>query len=296
MGWNQGAFRKAVSGLSQAAVATLTLVSFTTLAAIPQHRSDVWVMPKMQFGLHSDTFLNDTKYASPDSSTELRDDLFNPALARSLNQEYYDMTRDYDFREKYDQVDPWERQAMVDKNAKFSRYVIRHLVSYHITHSVDKAEKNSDEVRTFRKVQNTVQQVAQGTTSVAPSDNFKFGTKSDLPRQRMGFWMTSDVINGNADADYGHGGSFSPMDHQAMDPNYKAERYRFSVSRGLPIWSLKSAFTYGMTSKTVSTTVTKQLTKNLTWEFENRKVMTSDNPVLREQGEQTVKVFYGLSF
>lgn len=294
MGWKQGALSKAI----HVSVATLTLVSFSTLAAIPMPRTGataVWVLPQLQYSFHSDTFLNDTKYASPDSSTELRDELFNPALARTLSNEYREMVRDYDFREKYDQVSPWEKQAMVEKNGKFSRYVVRHLMSYHITHTAEKAEKNSEEVKTFRRVQNTVQQVTQGSTNMDVSDSFKFGTKSDLPRQRMSVWMKSDFVDGSADADYGRGGSVNPMDRENLDPNYKAERYRFSLSRGLP-WSMQSGFTYGMSSKTVSTTVSKRLTQNLTWEFENRRVMTSEDPILRTKGEQTVKVFYGLSF
>ncbi len=76
----------------------------------------------------------------------------------------------------------------------------------------------------------------------------------------------------------------------ALAYNANGERYSLSLSRGLPVWDLKTGVSYGGSSNKVTASVSKELMDNLTC------IVDTSRSTRDQTGEEAVKFFYGLRF
>lgn len=258
-----------------------------------------WAKDRINFDLEpNQSFLRDTQVGLENSDAQLNAALNNrfygKGLAHRMEQEYFDLNRQYDMRARYGLASPFEQAEQAKRNSDFGRYMLRHSVSYQVTESLQKAEKTSSEVRTFRQAQQTIQSVVQHSSSFKVSNSFKFGTKTDLPAQRGKVWMNSDIVNANFDAQFGRGFSLNPIEKANQTP-LDGERMLVSLSRGLGVWDLQCSMTYGVQSTKMNHSITKQLAPNLSAEVATTRGMNPGKSGL-SHSEESVRMSYGLKF
>ena len=222
-----------------------------------------------------------------------RDDLITRQDALRMRQQYQDMNREYEFRKQYGlahQSYSLDHQARVEA---FSEYLVRFIFSRQVTEGMKKAEKSSSGVRTFRAVQSQVKSVVQGSMKVEVADNFKMGTKTNLPQRTGHVWLRSDLVNGSFNVDL----RTPEWDSTNVRPvNYYQEKYKLTFDRRLPVWGLTSAVSYGATTTRLATSISKQLTANLSAHFSTVRGFDTVRSGIPTKTEELFVVNYGIRF
>lgn len=250
----------------------------------------------IQSVLPNESFLKQYSYRSTTEFQPLRDRIMDPNNASSMRRELEDMTRDYETREHYDLTTQQEKQNYYDRISGFTKYVLRVIFHFQFQEGIKKAEKNSEEVRTFRKSYEAAGQIVNGQTSVTSKDNkFKFGTKTNLPKQYGQVWMKSSYVNGSFDLNLGQAWSYDLWQQQATRNN-PDEVYKLSLSREIPMLGLDSGVSYGGSTTRMTASLGKQLTSNLRAEVYAMRPMDPARANLPAQGEEAVRFSYGITF
>lgn len=198
-------------------------------------------------------------------------DYLSESKNTELKQRYVDMSRNYNMKEKYGLLTLEDRRTRVNEMEDFARFYTRNIIDHQIEENLKAAEENSEEVRVVRNVQHKVEQIMNGETNVSVSEDMKFGARTDLPNQSGNLFFSSGLVNA------------------AFNINLATEvdRYSLSANRDL-IFGLKSDVRYGTSSRTLNTTVSKQLAKNLSATFAHEDALKDPNESLR--------LNYGFSF
>lgn len=224
-----------------------------------------------------------------------RQDIYGKELQKKFVQEYQDINRDYEMRLKYGLVLPFQSYEQANRNRDYGRFMLRTLLDYQLQENLKKAEKRSDEIRTFNKAQQTFQKIANNSTKFEFSPDFKFGTDADLPGQRGRAWMKSNLINANFDAVFGPGFQMNPMENaNKSDSVVKDDSYRIKLSREL-VWGLQAGMTYGFNTTRMNHTISKAITRNLSAEVASTRGLNSGLSGM-PRSEESVRMNYGLSF
>lgn len=278
------------------AVLSATVVAGPAIAA-PQGYKPEWSGALSEYSLNqpNQSFLDQVPHVDPLAAPDRAGvgTLISPELARNMEIEYRDMTREYEIRERYDQVDPRvDRKDFMGRVEKFAWYVVRRVFHFQVQEHLKEAEKNSEEVRTFKAVNDQVQAVAKQGVSMQMDENFQMGTKADLKQQVGRIWMKSAIVNGTFEVEWG-----SPVEEELKDPaaRLSSDRYRLLLNRPLPVWGIQSGLTYGLTTTVMAASLSKQLYRNLSVEFASIHKLDPDKAGLSVP-EQTLKFSYGIRF
>ena len=214
-----------------------------------------------------------------------------------MKQRYEDLMRDYERKKLYQQLDLADVEAEVERMSEFSGMYMRSVVAHQFSESLKKAEKNSEDVRTFRSVHESVGAIAKGSTSVQVVDEMKIGTRTDLPAKRGQVWMKTPLLNSALDVQLGRSGGFDPWSisgRESLAP--QDERYVLSVSKDLPVLDVYSSFSYGVNSTRRKTALSKDLSRRVRLEVSDSRGSDPVRSGLPAAGEQKLQVEYGIQF
>lgn len=117
---------------------------------------------------------------------------------------------------------------------------------------------------------------------------------ANLPHQTTYVELGSPWLNGSFSY---YGGPHATLGSWAAGPpDYisRSERYRFSLSRTLPVWNLGSDVVYGGSSNTVTASVSKRITPHLSAAVASRHPVDSSSTI--SKAEETVRMEYKVSF
>jgi hypothetical protein len=304
---NTSNFKALASGLILAVVMQALPVS----AQIPPYRALDDLMgapssPKKGFAKRSrkpvhlvtrpnQSFLRDQNYTLDKEEAKVRDKIFEPKMFKQLGQEYQDMNRTYEMRENHHLNTQQDQRDYLKRASNFARYVMRKVFTFQFNEGMKKAEKNSDDVKTFNQVKSTVEKVARGdTTAVDSGPEFKFGTKADIPQQKGGLWMKSTIVDSDAEVAVGKPWGLDPFSFENLDRKQKRELYRVSIGRDIPLIDARTGLAYGGTTNTVTGSVSKQLTQHLSTELSSTRDAGSWSDT--SKSDNVVKMLFGTRF
>lgn len=234
------------------------------------------------------------------TSRPINDFIINASTAKGLREEFERMNNDYETKQNYDLATDQDHRDYFKRSSDFTQNVLRVIFSYQMTEGMQKVEKRSEEIRTFKRVKQQVQSVAravtQGSVQASVAPQFTFGSKVNLPQEKGNVWMRSPIVNGDLDVRAGEGWSYDPVTMQKLTDKGIGERYSVAFSRNIPVFDMNSALTYGGTTTKMTTSVSKQITKNLSAEVASVRGIDPARAGLPEGGERYVKMYYGVSF
>ena len=276
------------------AFSILALLAATSASAADRKPSDKksdWVAPTME---SNGSFLNDLGRGRNDNA-----ELLEKKSALELKQQYEDMVRDYDHRKEYDLTTNEEDRKHVGQVQDFSRNVFNTVQHQQATKVLENVRKNAERDPTISKMKKPAEVIAAGVAFYygAPV-KFKLGSESNMeaatnvPNHEGHLNLRSPFLNSFAEF---RTDALSPDEEakqKALDPTKRQERLRLGVNRGIPVLGLASGLTYGNSTRTVTASLSKQLTDSLSCVVDSmRPLEASTNP-----GEESLKFMYGIRF
>jgi len=243
---------------------------------------------------------NQTFLAQVKNFDEKDEPLLANDKALKLRQEYEDRFRNYNEREKYGLLSPYEKDQKNDQVADFSEYVLRKLFDYQVNSNMKKMEKKSDEVRFVAKVHKSVQTVAKGT-DVSVNQDVKVITKADIPRKEGKIWMESKVFNLGLNMDLKR--KIENLDDVSENSNNRLatpftmdDKYKISLWREIPLLEVDSDLAYALSYSRFRATFKKKLANHLTGEFSQTRQIGVNSLPQDQQKENKISLNYGVSF
>ena len=244
------------------------------------------------------SFLSNTQIGAQGEDGETRDiqnKIYGTSLTRKMTMEYQDLNRDYEMRMNYGLTNSFSQQDQYNRNSAFGRYVMRNVFTYQVDENLKKAEKSSEEGRTIKHTHDAIQNIVKNSTKFDLGQNFKFGTKTDLPSQRGQIWMHSDLFNADLNGVMGHAFSLSPQAETSSTSAVQADHLYMNVSRDLGVLGLKSAMSYGFESTRMNHSVSKQVLPNLNAEVATTRGLDAGKSGMNKS-EESLRMTYGLRF
>jgi hypothetical protein len=239
------------------------------------------------------SYLSDINHA-PDP--EFLNSLVDHQTVLNLNQQYQDMNRDFELKQKYGLVDMNQEQSHGNDVTHYGRQAFAEVRKYQTNREVKRLRKAVDRDETLRALMKPAAIVGAGAAfysgtpvNVQLDDDTKIRAIANGPSQTGQFSLLSSMGTTSLDFDLNKP---DPNKAYTADPRGQIERYRFSFSRGLPIWDLTSGFYYGGSTSSVGASLSKNLMPHLT------AVVDSVRPL--QQGryfsEESLRFFYGVTF
>lgn len=231
----------------------------------------------------------------------MKDQIMDKKLADELRLKYLDVNRQYDIRKEHHLIGREEERNHQDQVHDFARHVVNELKNHHIREQSSKAAKAVDNSEVLSAAKVPVQ-VAAGAVAIyhgAPvnlklSDETRVKLRTVVPDQRGDVELRTPVLSSSVNFN----GKMRQDPYQLgvpVDPTRVEDRYRFSVGRGIPLLDLQSGLSYGMTSRLITGSVSKQLTDNLSCVVDKTKQLGPDQSSAYN-GQESVKILYGMTF
>ena len=243
------------------------------------------------------SFLNDLNH----------EDVWNPLAgivdgkrAAEMRQAAEDLNRSYNLRCTYGLEDPFSDYYHQTHVNDFGHDLINQVVAYHVVKDKDKMDAIGEREPALK----SVAIVGGGAAAVWIGKPFGWdlddsGTRliaRTSIRQQIGeVEVNSSLLNAGISVNMSKPETRDPTLPPMVDPTQKDERYKVSVSRGLPVFDLSSRLSYGSTSNTVSAGLSKPLMEHLTAEVTAVRPAPI-NRTASSAGEEVVKFSYGVTF
>lgn len=240
----------------------------------------------------------------PLSLADYRDEVFTPKQAMELRQQYDDLTRTYQMRKNYSLLEFQEEENHRNQLTGFGKTIQDRVLDHEAKKSEERfkalARKDGNlkkpaavvgalvTVYTGRPVTTRLSENTRlvGRTTVRPDATGKVQWQSGQLQ------LLSPLVNTTFDVAATLPASVDPNTAEAA----KAEdRYKLSVTRALPLVNVSSGLTYGSTTRTLSASLSRQLTDHLSCVIDTRRPL-SPEWVKAKPGEETVRLIYGISF
>jgi hypothetical protein len=107
--------------------------------------------------------------------------------------------------------------------------------------------------------------------------------------------MTTSLVTGTFQFSKEAASDSSPYEPSSADPLSHAERYKFGAERELDFWDMKTSMTYGTSTKSVTTALTKVISKHLSASLEQiHPIKAGETAVSSNEGR--VRMDYQLHF
>jgi hypothetical protein len=239
----------------------------------------------------NESFLSDTRRNNNTlKEAAFVDEIMDKGRAAEIRMEYERVTRDYHDRQAFGLMDPVSELEWMDrfdsKRREALREVRRHRVGQARSNVIGAAKRG--DISTPVMVSSTLASIYFGTpVNVDLGKETRITAKTDFIDDRAQIKVTSNIVDGAVDVTGNR-----RMEEQLVDPSRREERYRISLSRSLPVWDLSSGVAYGGTSKSMSASIAKPLSDNLTCVIDTRQ--TINEPSV--PSEETLSVQYGIRF
>jgi hypothetical protein len=257
-----------------------------------------------------------TSYFSDRSIQNLSwtDRILNPKRQKELQRQYEDMNRDYDMRMKYGLMDDIHRIGYFNQTAGFSNNVMGQIRGYQVENgretmisTANRMASQNDEIKDIVKAGKSVEKpagiiggaymVGTGTPlGVKLSNDSSLTSRTDIPNQQASLTLNSPFLNTSFAMNQLVSANWVPGMGTPVDPSQHDERYRFTVSRPLPLWNLVPGLSYGSTSTMVIASLSKPITDHLVCVVSNNTPLDPVNSDYHYNTEQVIRLSYGISF
>ena len=227
----------------------------------------------------------------------LRDQLFDPKLTMDMKQQYEDMNRNYEVRRTYALVTRDEEAAHDAQITDFTRSTMKNFGNHHVQENITKAEKAGEKIvdndSTLKQLKKPVAVVAVvagvytgKTMKVKVSDKTKISSRTDVQGKNATVGLEAPWLNGGVDFN-----ALPGQNDKINDQSMYNDRYRFSLSRGLPFWNINSGLSYATTTTTTTASLSKVIMPNTTCVVDSSRRMNND-----AYGQERVSLLYGIRF
>lgn len=252
------------------------------------------------------SFLSDYKKAQESLGLSISEEIFSPSYASQKQKEFESILHNFEYREHYDLIDVDGRKAHFEALSAFSRNAMQETGRFHLNQKMSQFRnglvKSFKEDPTFQSIRRPVEVIAAVSAfSLGVPMQFKpiFGTefliRTEVLEKKGELKITSPIFNtainyfGKAPVDR------NPFGPEPQDEFQKEERCRIAVSRAIPILDVETALSYGTTTTTITTSVSKKLHPSLTCVVDTSRVLKYI-PTSGIRQQETVRLLYGLHF
>jgi hypothetical protein len=228
---------------------------------------------------------------------ELQDQLLDPQTQSELRQNYQLMLHDYEQKKRYGLATRTDQKNYIEQNNRFAEHVINEVKTRQMKLQAKNLKRIADaqpELKDPATVALAMAAIYQGTTmNWDMSEDTRLTARTEVKNSKGLLGVESPLLNGR----FEYAGKAADIDPNQLnfDPTQVEERYRLSLTRSLPLLELDSGVTYGGSSSTVTASVSRKLSENLTCVVDKTHPVgrSPDNP---RWSQESVKLLYGLSF
>jgi hypothetical protein len=219
--------------------------------------------------------------------------LIGKQQASELRQDYRDRFRDFELRARYGLLDPEQERKYQEEQRNFSRDVFVAVRSRQLTQKRKEIRRAAERIDVAREPF-AVLAFLLGIYSGEPvdlkvNDDTGIRARSNMKDSQGELHLRSPLLNGSFEMSAKSPEERDPFAALPDDPIQRAERYKLSVSRDLPL-DFSSGMTYGSTTRSVTASVSRPLSDHLTWELGTTRAIRND------RNEGTLKLLYDLRF
>lgn len=227
-------------------------------------------------------------------------DLMDDRTAAEVRQEFDDMNRDYELKSKYGLMDEASYEDQQNRMMGVRQDMINKVAAHETQLHKDDAEKAMDQNPGLK----SAAAVGYGAAAlysgrpfrVRVSDDTLLQASTSIRQRTAAMGVTSSIVNAGVSVNLMNPQTYDPMTPPTLDPSLNGERYRVSVSRDVPILGITSQLAYGTTSNTVTASLSKSLTRNLTAVVDSVHSAPSGNMTGAPMSEESFRFLYGLTF
>jgi hypothetical protein len=274
-------------------IALIEFHSVVAVAATAPNLRPAWSRNSSVTDAPNCSFLNNVSHSA---DPNVLNQLVDRKTVLNLNQQYQDMNRDYELKRSYGLVDRAQEQSHGDDIHHFGKQAFSEVRHYQANQEARRLKKAVDQDDSLKALMKPAAVVGAGAAiysgtpvNLQLDDDTRLRAVANVPTQTGQFSLFSSVGTTSVDFDMNRPDPNRPF---TGDPRSEIERYRFSFTRGLPLWDLSSGLSYGGTSTAVGASLSKSLMPHLT------AVVDSVRPI--QQGryfaEESLRFFYGLNF
>lgn len=214
----------------------------------------------------------------------------NSKQSLEMQQRYQDMNRNYEMKQNYGIATAADEQSHADDVHNFAHYVYGELRGYQAQTNGQRIQDNVEADPTLSVIEKPVSFIGAGVSmyqgnavKMKVTDDTKIQANANVPHQNGQVAVISPYVTASVNVDL-----------NGTDPNtgITPERYRVNMSRSLPIWNLTSGVSYLGTSACVDTSISKNITRNLSASVDRYQQMYQD----RGPNNATISLNYGIHF
>jgi hypothetical protein len=268
-----------INGFVIAFLSLAVLGGSSAYAATKLH--PVWMKSECSRISENISFLNNETSRQTESLSEF---IVDRKTALSMRQEYDDLVRWHEMRERYGLNSNQDDRVHTAKVSELTTDILKRIEMQHVRKNSAKLRKIVETDPTFAPIISKVRRPVGLVFAVAGiytgepmnvqlSERTRLTARTNVPAKRGQLFVASPLMNGSVDF------------IANASSQEKEERYRFSVSRNLPVFDLSSSLSYGTTTNAMTASLSRPLfVPNLT------AVMDAST------NEQVLRFLYGLTF
>ena len=250
--------------------------------------------------------LNPEVAGIPTGPFGLPQQIMDPDYGLAKRREFEDLTRSYQIRKQYDLLRPEEERAHYEELSRFSKSAIQDVGNFQLRRKMDRAKNAAKNLALNDPLLQKLKKPAAVVAAVAAlytGAEFKFNLTHEMElmanpnvrERKAALHLINPYVDTSVDFFGKAPGSRDPYASIPEDPEAREERYRFSLTRGLPILDISSQVSYGTTTRKMTASLSKQLMQNLSCSVDASRNMGYE-PVEGRNGEENVRFAYGFKF
>jgi hypothetical protein len=268
------------------------------MVASASNLSPQWTSQEALWMSPNTSLLNNIHYSNSENPF---DPYIEKRAAVEIRQQYDDINRDYEFRRSYGLVDSYSEQAHTDQMSSLGQSAMQRFESYNGQQTEQGAKAMMNRNPDLHPLMGPIGVVGGAAAlyrgsgvNMRVTDDTKVRAKASVRDRTGGLELNSPVIHGSIDMKVSTPSTVDPSAPPPLDPLSRDERYRVSLSRALP-FDIASGISYGTTTSTMSASLSKRLTTNLTAVVGAARTMDQNLEAL-SPSEQSLKFLYGIHF
>ncbi|MEK6704455.1 MAG: hypothetical protein AABZ06_01575 [Bdellovibrionota bacterium] len=207
-----------------------------------------------------------------------------------VRDKYSTLHGDYEMRKRHGLIDTDAERCYLDQMSGFNNEILSRLRLSQLRDGRKKLETamlRNDRLKAIAGPIVMAGAIAAACTTGEPleftlTDNTKLVTRADVRNQVGQLSVASQALTGS-------------LDLMAKTPGEREERYRFSLNSGIPLFNVTSGISYGMTSNTLSMSLTKQLSSRLSCSVDSTRPL-DNTPLASSLAQESVRLLYGFNF
>ena len=232
--------------------------------------------------------------------TEL-DGLFDPNDASRLHKRFEQMNEKYERMRNRGTFSPTYQAAEMDEMGKYREDAQGSVTSYQQTfysERVKNAALADENIGRLKGPLGFIFGIAAIYNGVPVqwkmTDDARFSASTQKGKSAQ-CQVATPILTGTFEFSSEAAAQSSPLDPTPADPLYHPERYKVGASRSLSFWDLSSSVSYGSSTESLTTALSKKLTTHVTASVEQvHPLGAGDSYVTGDEGR--VRMDYSLNF